>query len=92
MLGFPKCFHLPAVLVMLAASAAAAIANNRFRGPWFEQRKGLPFSWSVWVDYGPPFHHFSWWMLAADIFIAAAVVLAVGVMVERFHQRFASRR
>jgi uncharacterized membrane protein len=79
----PSSFRWPAILAMTLTTAAATVANARLVATGFWNWRGLPFKWYEWHDFGPPFDHYYWRALAADIIIAAAVVFVVGVAVER---------
>jgi hypothetical protein len=84
---FPSKFHWSAVLAMILTTGVTMVLNDRLVGNGFWNWRGLPFRWYEWHDSGPPFDHYHWWALVADIFIAGAVVLLVGVTAERVGRR-----
>lgn len=79
----PRSFRWPAILAMTLATVVFTDANARLVGNGFWNYRGFPFKWYEWRDFDPMSDRYFWWALAADIVIAAALVLFVGVAVER---------
>jgi len=80
-MSIPKRFGWVAVAVMIITASVATFLNARLVVTGFYNWRGLPFRWYTWSDFGPKDTYYIW-ALIADIVIALAVIIAIGILVE----------
>jgi hypothetical protein len=79
--ALPRRFSWASVAAMVITASVATFLNARLVVTGFYNWRGLPFRWDTWSDFGPK-HTYYLWALIADIGIALAAVVAVGILVE----------